>query len=303
MIVFSKKNKQWVRKLNVRIAFPEEIEFYFKVLYPVQDKILRVVSEEFGNAFYLTGGTALSRFYFEHRLSEDLDLFTANEKISLVVPILAKLIEDLGHKVEVETSSMVFGRLFVKLKRDSYLKIDLVRELPVGGIKEEKGFCIDSLLNIGANKITAFEDRAELKDVIDLYFLLTEGGLSFDQLFELADRKRKPVPYENLLAINTFGLSGSVLMLKEISNENLMSFLETLKQQVEKNVEKKVQELKGKEERIIQTLLWDFPSEERKLDKESAIILKRRLRGLSYPKRILLEEFVSYLNPCDRVFL
>ena len=138
--------------MNVRIAFPEEIEFYFKVLYPVQDKILRVVSEEFGNAFYLTGGTALSRFYFEHRLSEDLDLFTANEKISLVVPILAKLIEDLGHKVEVETSSMVFGRLFVKLKRDSYLKIDLVRELPVGGIKEEKGFCIDSLLNIGVTK-------------------------------------------------------------------------------------------------------------------------------------------------------
>jgi len=279
--------------VNVRIALPEEIEFYFRVLYPAQDKILEIVSEEFGNAFYLTGGTALSRFYFEHRLSEDLDFFTANEKISLVIPILVKLIENSGYKVEVETSSTVFGRLFVKPERDSYLKIDLVKEPSLGGIKKEKGFWIDSLLNIGVNKITAFEDRAELKDVIDLYFLLTEGELSLDQLFELADRKRKPVPYENLLAINTFGLSGSVLMMREISNENLIGFLETLKQQVEKNVKKKVQELKGKEERIVQTLLWDFPPEKRKLDRESAIILKRRLKGLSYPKRVLLEEFIK----------
>ena len=279
--------------MSIRLAYPEEVEFYFNVLYPAQDKILKVINKEFGNALYLTGGTALSRFYFEHRLSEDLDLFTADEKVSLVVPVLVKLIENLGYKVEVESSHLTSGRLFVKLNSESYLKIDLVREPSLGEIVEVKGIYIDSLLNIGVNKITAFEDRAELKDVIDLYFLLTEEGLSLEQLFELADKKRKPVAYESLLAINSFGLTGSVLMLKEIPYKRWKDFLETLKQGAESNVKKKVQELKGKEESIIRALLWDFPPEKRKLTKENIIIIMRRMRKLSYPKRILLDRLIQ----------
>ena len=30
--------------------------------------------------FYLTGGTALSRYYFNHRFSADLDLFVNNDR-------------------------------------------------------------------------------------------------------------------------------------------------------------------------------------------------------------------------------
>jgi len=33
-----------------------------------------------GTPFYLTGGTALSRGYFNHRYSDDLDLFVNNHK-------------------------------------------------------------------------------------------------------------------------------------------------------------------------------------------------------------------------------
>ena len=68
--------------MNLKPATPEEIEFYEKVLYPAQDKILNAIGEVFGDAFYLTGGTALSRFYFHHRLSEDLDLFTETENMN-----------------------------------------------------------------------------------------------------------------------------------------------------------------------------------------------------------------------------
>jgi hypothetical protein len=35
--------------------------------------------------FYLAGGTALAEYYFGHRLSVDLDLFTAEE--SLILPV------------------------------------------------------------------------------------------------------------------------------------------------------------------------------------------------------------------------
>ncbi|MEX0681616.1 MAG: nucleotidyl transferase AbiEii/AbiGii toxin family protein, partial [Balneolales bacterium] len=49
----------------------------FKENYKLQDKVLSVLSGEIPD-FYLTGGTALSRFYLHHRFSEDLDFFADN---------------------------------------------------------------------------------------------------------------------------------------------------------------------------------------------------------------------------------
>ena len=44
-------------------------------LYVLQDEVMRAVfSRQLG--FYLTGGTALSRFHLNHRYSDDLDFFT-----------------------------------------------------------------------------------------------------------------------------------------------------------------------------------------------------------------------------------
>ncbi|MEK6794959.1 MAG: nucleotidyl transferase AbiEii/AbiGii toxin family protein [Spirochaetota bacterium] len=45
---------------------------YENTLYPLQNKVCRLV-EESGTPFYLTGGTALSRCYYHHRYSDDLD--------------------------------------------------------------------------------------------------------------------------------------------------------------------------------------------------------------------------------------
>ena len=43
-------------------------DYYEKKLYPLQDGVLRCV-EECKTDFFLTGGTALSRGYYNHRLS------------------------------------------------------------------------------------------------------------------------------------------------------------------------------------------------------------------------------------------
>ncbi len=55
-----------------RQATTQEKEFYFEKLYPLQDVVLGVIDNP---AFYLTGGTALSRFHYHHRFSDDLDFF------------------------------------------------------------------------------------------------------------------------------------------------------------------------------------------------------------------------------------
>ena len=46
-----------------------------KVLTPFQEDFLRLFSKTvLAEHFFLTGGTALSAFYLEHRISEDMDL-------------------------------------------------------------------------------------------------------------------------------------------------------------------------------------------------------------------------------------
>jgi len=47
-------------------------------LFPFQDGVLSIV-KGLNAPFYLTGGTALSRCYFNHRYSDDIDLFVNNE--------------------------------------------------------------------------------------------------------------------------------------------------------------------------------------------------------------------------------
>ncbi|MCM8817716.1 MAG: nucleotidyl transferase AbiEii/AbiGii toxin family protein [Candidatus Omnitrophica bacterium] len=67
------------------------------IITSLQKKILsEVFNLSDARFFYLTGGTALSEFYFQHRKSFDLDLFTTEEK--LVIPfsrILEKKLETL----------------------------------------------------------------------------------------------------------------------------------------------------------------------------------------------------------------
>jgi predicted nucleotidyltransferase component of viral defense system len=48
------------------------------ILTPNQKILLAEISryQPITKRFYLTGGTALSEFYFQHRLSEDLDFFS-----------------------------------------------------------------------------------------------------------------------------------------------------------------------------------------------------------------------------------
>lgn len=50
---------------------------YSSYLYPLQDKVLKLLDDK--TPFYLTGGTTLSRIYYHHRYSDDLDFFLNND--------------------------------------------------------------------------------------------------------------------------------------------------------------------------------------------------------------------------------
>ncbi len=148
-------------------------EYYNNVLYPLQDMVISVFRE---SPFYLTGGTALSRGYYNHRYSDDLDFFVNDypEFRRISETQVAKL-QKLFGDVEIDSKGEHFYRIFVGNER---LKIELINDVPshIGQMVNHPVLgMIDSKENILANKITAIVDRTLPKDIVDIFVLLNDG--------------------------------------------------------------------------------------------------------------------------------
>ena len=143
--------------------------YYEENLYPLQNGVLKTISE-CETRFYLTGGTALSRAYYNHRYSDDLDFFLNNDSnyIEQVNLILAALKRD-GF-IPVETSEFIrreaFTSLYIKHSNwNCELKLDFVNDISAhfGEITATELFYrVDSVRNILSNKVTALY-RCEAK--------------------------------------------------------------------------------------------------------------------------------------------
>ena len=126
--------------------------------------------------FYFTGGTALNAVYLHHRESEDLDFFSEkdfnDEQISDIVGDVASSI-----RATPRFTKKYRSRIFELVKNNKVLiKIDFVyhayNRLEKG--VEIEGFPVDSLRDIATNKLLTVNQRTEVKDFVDLYFLLKE---------------------------------------------------------------------------------------------------------------------------------
>jgi hypothetical protein len=74
---------------------------------------------------------------------------------------------------------------------DTLLKIDMVKDVPIhfGALRLDRAVRVDSLENIGSNKVLAIFGRTDAKDFIDLYWILHRSALTFDELYRLAKEK------------------------------------------------------------------------------------------------------------------
>lgn len=152
--------------------------------------------------FYLSGGTALSAYYLHHRYSDDLDLFTRDQDaLSVGGPLVEQLVARLGLGISsVNRGDYYVGFFLVgDLHPDHPLKkVELIWDSPPYFDQPRRfgSVMVDSLLNIAVNKLTALTDRPtpELKDFVDLYFILRDGRLEFQSLLALA--KQKVVGFE-----------------------------------------------------------------------------------------------------------
>jgi len=149
-------------------------QYYEESLYPLQDGVLSILNRSDSN-FFLTGGTALSRAYYNHRYSDDLDFFlnqsqNYDDELNMV---LALLQEDgfFWSENQEYTRRESFTTLKIgKTGFDTLLKLDFVNDaVPLfGEIQKTDLFNrTDSIQNILSNKLSAIY-RFAAKDVVDI---------------------------------------------------------------------------------------------------------------------------------------
>ena len=161
--------------------------YYNDTLYPLQDKVLKLI-DDLDTPFYLTGGTALSRCYLQHRYSDDLDFFVNNESnfIKIVDLILMNL------KKEFEVKAVIRSESYVSLMIDGVLKADFVNDVSFrfGQLKKYKIYSkMDNLENILSNKLSALISRDEAKDVVDILMISKKINVGWKKIFSDVNSK------------------------------------------------------------------------------------------------------------------
>jgi len=166
--------------------------FYTGTLYPFQNEILRVIDGA-ETEFYLSGGTAASRGYLQHRFSDDLDLFVNDRReFSLWAErVIQGLAADGKWSVSVGLKEERFVRLVVD-SGDVELKVEMINDVPAhcGELRRHEVLgLLDSSENILANKVTAVLDREEPKDLADIWGFCVVARLSLEDALRNADSK------------------------------------------------------------------------------------------------------------------
>jgi len=202
-----------------------QADWYATQLYTVQDRVLSQVNSD---KFYLTGGTCLSRCYYHHRYSDDLDFFFLGEKYDAFEfeHEFVRIVSSLGSafNTAVTVNEKQYKRIFVQ-EGSINLKIEFVNEpFPVLGDRVRiSNYLIDTKENIAVNKITAVYARKACKDYFDLYFLLQE--FSLPELLKLSANKMVPPSYEELIMSLEKSLwEGQVLTSLEITETQFLTF-------------------------------------------------------------------------------
>ena len=136
--------------------------------------------------FYLTGGTALAAFYYYHRLSDDIDLFSETKEVD--AKVAEAFLKSRGSKIDIihlQGSQMLGLVSFIlHFKDGDKLKVDF-NYYPHPHIEKGKKFknlVIDSVYDIAANKIHTIFMKPRVRDYFDLYFILKKEKFDLGSL-------------------------------------------------------------------------------------------------------------------------
>jgi predicted nucleotidyltransferase component of viral defense system len=164
------------------------------IFTPIQKRFLEAVIKEpyIVKKYYFTGGTALSEFYLQHRLSKDIDLFSEKE---VHLPSIAKFIKKTAPKLlatEIRQEQYLgLYTFFFAIPGQEDFKVDFnyYPFLRIEKGKTWRGLAIDSLLDIAVNKIHTLYMKPRAREYVDLYFILKEAKYSLKDLIQFSKIK------------------------------------------------------------------------------------------------------------------
>ena len=203
-------------------------KFYTESLYPIQDGVIRVM-RDIRTPFYLTGGTALSRGYYNHRFSDDLDFFV-NDSADFKDLVTAALDAiSAKYRVTSDVEAHDYFQIHVHVD-DTSLKIDMVNDVAAheGDIDEHPSLGrIDNVNNMLSNKLSALY-RYEGKDVVDILEICRYTDFNWNDIIAQARKKEaglepsiaseiiKNIPDENLRSIKWVARPDYAAMRKDL---------------------------------------------------------------------------------------
>ncbi|MDR3172218.1 MAG: nucleotidyl transferase AbiEii/AbiGii toxin family protein [Treponema sp.] len=170
-------------------------QYYEENLYPLQDGVLNTIARS-ATDFFLTGGTALSRAYYNHRYSDDLDFFVHkssnyDEQVDLIFDKLsaAGFFWDTSENF-IRNTGFISLNIHWK-KSDTVLKLDFVNDLVphFGDIQSSPLFYqVDNIRNILSNKLSAIFRFAN-KDIADIREIALHETIDWSQVINEARAK------------------------------------------------------------------------------------------------------------------
>ena len=158
-----------------------------EILTETQKAVLQMFAaqEDLTNTYVLSGGTALAAFHLQHRRSDDLDFFSIEPVDALRVRRFAEDVRKHLGASTLETHRLYDRHIFLcSARAEEILKMEFTQypyqHLEVSHVHD--GVRVESLRDIGADKLAALLDRFEPKDYYDLYVLLQQKRTTLEQL-------------------------------------------------------------------------------------------------------------------------
>lgn len=163
-------------------------------IHNVISRNLKTLIEDFFSlknweGLYLTGGTCLAEYYFGHRLSEDMDIFTRDLNLFQEAKDFLKDRELFPHGLlnKIRETPYIAQYHYQPKQSEEVIKIDLVHDMParVASPVRIGSVWVDDLEDILSNKMGCLVSRNEVKDYLDLYYLIPASHLMTKELIDL----------------------------------------------------------------------------------------------------------------------
>lgn len=191
----------------------------------------QVAASALGSEVVFGGGAALAALHLHHRTSEDVDFFAMRAVEPTELGPLVRSLRSVAPTIEIEVVGPRTSLTLVKRsKHVGRVDFAFYPYDPVGRRTMYRGLRVESLEDMTVNKVQAVLTRTQVRDFVDLYFLLREGPLrDLNALLDHVRAKFDAGPHR-------LGLAARLLLVREaqqfprllrsVTRDELIAFFE-----------------------------------------------------------------------------